>query len=208
MGKRAWVAGVVVSLAFTSDAHAQAGRTLYVRHCQVCHQPAGNGLAGAFPPLVGSEWVTGSPETLARILVDGLKGPVEVAGARYDNVMPGWRHQLSDDRLATLATFLRAWSPNAAGPVGSELFSAVRAKGSPGGGAWTAAALRGAEKGEAPADLKVSTVAPRGSPHPGGGASAAGRGHHGRGHRGSRAGPQGGRHGPMHTSCPNGRRRS
>ena len=42
--------------------------------------------AGVFPPVVGSEWVTGAPETVVRVLLHGLHGPVEVAGTTYDGV--------------------------------------------------------------------------------------------------------------------------
>ena len=38
----------------------EAGKKLYAQVCVACHQVAGNGLAGLYPPLAGSEWVTGS----------------------------------------------------------------------------------------------------------------------------------------------------
>lgn len=38
---------------------APDGAQLYIQHCQSCHQPGGEGLPGAFPPLKGSPVVTG-----------------------------------------------------------------------------------------------------------------------------------------------------
>ncbi len=57
-------------------------------------------LPGVFPPLVGSEWVTGPPETLVRIILNGLQGPIEVAGQTYNGAMPAWAQQLSGQEIA------------------------------------------------------------------------------------------------------------
>ncbi len=40
------------------DAELLVGKLLYVTNCQSCHQPDGEGLQGAFPPLKGSKVVT------------------------------------------------------------------------------------------------------------------------------------------------------
>ena len=70
-----------------------AGRQVFTKNCQACHQATGRGLPGAFPPLVGSEWAVGSPEVLARILLNGFQGPVTVAGGTYNGAMPAWRER-------------------------------------------------------------------------------------------------------------------
>lgn len=187
-------------MALAAAAGAQDGRAVYAKNCQVCHQPTGAGLPGAFPPLAGSEWVTGSPETLARILLDGLQGPVQVAGVRYDNVMPGWRQRLSDGEIAAVAGFIRGLEPNSAGPVDVSVVAAARAAGSPAGKPWTADALRAAERGDALPELLIGTTStpPR-------------HRHHGHA-RGSSDGRASGRHGwcarASGGAWPNGRRRS
>ncbi len=94
-----------------------AGKNIYEKNCTACHQASGKGVPGAFPPLVGSEWVTGSPETVVRILLNGLQGPVEVAGTTYNGAMPAWKDVLKDEEIAALSTYLRQWKPNAASPV-------------------------------------------------------------------------------------------
>jgi len=104
-----------------------SGRAIYEKHCVACHQSSGAGIPGAFPPLVGSEWVTGSPEVLVRILLHGMQGPVTVAGAVYNGAMPGWRDMLQDPELAAVATYLRQWDGNAAPAVDPALVSGERA---------------------------------------------------------------------------------
>lgn len=137
--------------AITASANAQramairdpvaAGKNVYEKNCVACHQSTGKGLAGAFPPLVGSAWVTGAPETIVRILLDGLQGPVEVAGATYNGAMPAWKDVLKDEEVAALATYLRQWAPNAAAPVPVATVSALRQTDATRTQPWTAAAL-------------------------------------------------------------------
>ncbi|WP_276133450.1 cytochrome c [Polluticoccus soli] len=53
-------------------ATAAEGKTLYEANCQSCHQPTGEGLAGAFPPLKGSPIVTGDNlELYVDIIMNG-----------------------------------------------------------------------------------------------------------------------------------------
>ena len=61
------------------------GKEVYARdaHCKTCHGDAGQGDA-IYPPLAGSEWVTGDQERLIRIVLKGLWGPIEVKGKTYD----------------------------------------------------------------------------------------------------------------------------
>src|SRR3546814_14250081 len=35
----------------------EAGQAAYLANCAACHQPTGNGLPGAFPPLAGSDFI-------------------------------------------------------------------------------------------------------------------------------------------------------
>lgn len=51
---------------------APDGSQLYIQHCQSCHQPEGEGLPGAFPPLKGSPVVTGDDlELYVNIIMKG-----------------------------------------------------------------------------------------------------------------------------------------
>lgn len=104
----------------------EAGRSIYTDRCQSCHQENGRGVPGVFPPLIGSEWVTGPPEVPVLILLDGLQGPITVAGAVYNGAMPAWREMLTDAQIAAVATFIRQWEENEAAPVEPELVVRLR----------------------------------------------------------------------------------
>lgn len=103
-----------------------AGKAVYEKNCQVCHQVAGAGMTGAFPPLVGSEWVTGPPEMVVRILLHGLQGPLEVAGHTYNGAMPAWDGVLQDGEIAAVATYIRQLDGNNASAVPPDLVNIVR----------------------------------------------------------------------------------
>jgi mono/diheme cytochrome c family protein len=113
----------------------EVGRKLYNNAaCNTCHQPNGQGLPGAFPPLVGSEWVTGSEERVIRIVLHGLVGPIKVKGADYNSAMPafgrvaGSGYNWTDDKVAAVLTYVRQEWGNQAGPISTEKVAEIRAK--------------------------------------------------------------------------------
>jgi mono/diheme cytochrome c family protein len=120
------------------------GRATYAQVCVSCHQPNGQGLAPVFPPLAGSEWVTGSEERLIAIMLHGVQGPIKVKGTEYNNVMPavgpGSSFNLNAQKIAAVATFIRQEWGNQAGPVATAKVDEVRGKHG-GRAAWTAAEL-------------------------------------------------------------------
>lgn len=82
--------------------------------CAACHQPSGTGQSGVYPPLAGSEWVTGNTEKLAMIIHNGVGGPIEVAGNPYDGNMGAIGANLGPKELAALMTFIRtSWGNEA-----------------------------------------------------------------------------------------------
>ncbi len=95
------------------------GKALYNGEigCFGCHGAEGKGNE-MIPPLDESEWVTESKERLIAILLRGLSGPVTVNGKKFTSplTMPGLgeNHDVSDQNLADIATFIRnAWSNQA-----------------------------------------------------------------------------------------------
>lgn len=113
------------------------GAGVYTARCAACHQPTGAGMAGAFPPLDGSEWVVGDPKRPIAVVLKGLQGPIEVKGASFASAMPA--QPLDDGEVAAVLTHIRkSWS-NQAGPVDASLVAEVRAtlgeRGPMGGGA-------------------------------------------------------------------------
>jgi mono/diheme cytochrome c family protein len=126
---------------------ATLGKRVYAQ-CAACHQQNGKGVAGNFPPLDGTEWVTGPPETLIRILLHGLEGPIQVAGNEYNAQMPAWGGQLSDRQIAAVLTYIRsAWS-NDAGPVKPTQVESLRKATADRSASWTASELKSLESSE------------------------------------------------------------
>ncbi len=109
----------------TSEAGLIArGRTLFA-HCMTCHQANGAGLPPLYPPLDESPYVTGDPERLARILLHGLQGRIEVLGRTYDQSMPAAPFKKDADIAAIMSYIRQAWD-NDADPVTPEFVAGVR----------------------------------------------------------------------------------
>ena len=100
----------------------------YGELCQVCHQPTGAGLEGVFPPLAGSEWVTGPATVPIAIVLHGLQGEISVKGKTYNGAMMAWGTVLNDDDLAATLTYVRSQWGNRAAPVTAAQVRAVRAR--------------------------------------------------------------------------------
>lgn len=120
------------------------GKATYNLVCATCHQATGLGLAPVFPPLAGSEWVTGSEERLIRIVLHGLTGPIKVKGVDFTGAMPatgpGSGYNLNADKVAAVLSYVRKEFGGDAPPISAQKVSEVIAKeGSR--GPWTAADL-------------------------------------------------------------------
>lgn len=95
------------------DWNADLGEQVFTANCASCHQATGVGIPGAFPPLAGHTPELVAPEGgrayLVNALLYGLQGPIEVAGASYNGVMPAWAF-LSDEQIAAIANYaLFSW---------------------------------------------------------------------------------------------------
>ena len=104
----------------------QDGAEIYLTRCMSCHQVNGGGVPGVFPPLTGTEWVTGDEEVLIRIILNGLTGEMEVNGMVYSGAMPPWGAFLNDEEMAALLTYIRTEWGNDAGEVTPETVAQVR----------------------------------------------------------------------------------
>ena len=105
---------------------APSGEMVFSTVCLPCHQAAGAGLEGQFPPLAGSEWVAKDASAVVRILLDGLSGPIQVKGKSFNNTMPPIGEQLTDAELAAVLTYVRSSWGNKAGPVDEALVKTLR----------------------------------------------------------------------------------
>jgi len=83
------------------------GESVYLKNCVSCHQIDGKGISGWFPPLRGSEKVTGN--------MDQLIGFIQAGTSK----MPSFR-KLPDNELAQLITYIRN-APELGNNVGDEI---------------------------------------------------------------------------------------
>ncbi|MGA0133060.1 MAG: c-type cytochrome [Opitutales bacterium] len=119
---------------------AEDGAQVYGTLCVACHGPDGKGLNG-LPPLVGSDWPKGPAARSIKIVLNGMTGPVEVAGKPYNIEMPPQGAVLSDEKIAAALTYVRRTFAGGAGPVSVDEVKAVRAATAGRATPWTAAEL-------------------------------------------------------------------
>lgn len=118
----------------------EAGKRQYPLICGACHQPNGLGLDGLAPPLVDSEWTTGSPERMVRIALNGVRGPLNVKGRTWELEMPPV-NILPDEQIAALVTYIRREWGHTASPVSPEFVARIRKETASREEAWTEAEL-------------------------------------------------------------------
>ncbi len=140
-GKPGWVEPKIVPLTAGEQALFDKGKAIYSTICIACHQPNGQGMAGLSPPLVDSEWTLGPADRIIRIVTQGLTGPVEVSGTKWQLEMPGLPI-FSDEDVAGITTYIRReWEHNASAVTPSYV-TGIRAANKDRTKAWTAEELR------------------------------------------------------------------
>ena len=98
------------------DVMAQ-GAKLYTEQCATCHGEQGQGRAGAYPALAGNRGVTlAHAGNVIRTIQNGGYAPSTQANPRPYG-MPPFRHTLSDEEIAAVATYIRQSWGNLASPV-------------------------------------------------------------------------------------------
>jgi glucose/arabinose dehydrogenase/mono/diheme cytochrome c family protein len=118
----------------------EAGKAEYTVICGACHQLNGMGLEGLAPPLVDSDWVNGAPERLTRIVLNGVRGRINIKGRNWELEMPPL-NILSDEDIASLLTYVRREWGHTASPVAPEFVKKIRAETASRQDAWTEAEL-------------------------------------------------------------------
>ena len=104
------------------------GKALYMTICIACHQPTGAGLPPVFPSLVKSEYVNGSAQRLTAMVLKGINPPFKYKDVVYAVPMIPQEAVLTDDKIASVLTFVRASFENSAPPVAGEFVAGVRKK--------------------------------------------------------------------------------
>lgn len=103
------------------------GESLYKRHCISCHQADGSGVPSMYPPLEDNERVLGEPEPLIKVLLMGDKAPFSVDEDEYMGAMASYKY-LSDEKVATLLTYIRQNFNNDAGDITPAQVKEVRSE--------------------------------------------------------------------------------
>ena len=121
---------VAIALSLVASAHAQddLGKQVYSTVCIACHQPTGAGLPPVFPTLINTEYVNGSAERMAAIVLKGVMGPITVNGAAFNNIMPPQEAMLTDEKIAAVITYVRGSFGNKAAAVKPEVVAEARKK--------------------------------------------------------------------------------
>lgn len=88
-------------------ASAKTGAEIFAVTCASCHQANGEGVPERYPPLAGSEWVSGDADRMLRIVLHGLTGEVEVQGEMFTGLMPAWGPNLNDPQVAAVVSYVR-----------------------------------------------------------------------------------------------------
>jgi mono/diheme cytochrome c family protein len=85
------------------------GLKLFRNICGACHGADGSGIEDMAPPLKNSEYIDGSMNRLASILLFGISGPLHVNGKLYDlnTEMPALAHNtdLDDQDIADIVKY-------------------------------------------------------------------------------------------------------
>ena len=89
------------------------GEAKYRNVCIACHKSDGNGDSNPsqpYPPLAGSEWVSGTEASASRqvrIVLYGLNQTIQVKGKFYNGQMPAQGGAMTDYEIASVITFVR-----------------------------------------------------------------------------------------------------
>ena len=105
---------------------ALGGESLYRTYCAACHANDGEGAPPRFPPIAGTDWVTGDRDRLISIVLDGVDGPIHVNGELYNSPMPAHGSFLDDRQIAEILTYIRQTFGNKANAVAAADVAAVR----------------------------------------------------------------------------------
>jgi len=109
-------------------------KAAFVARCGMCHQATGDGLAGQFPKLSGRAaaiaQVPAGRRYLARVVLGGMAGPIEIDGVKLNGVMPGMA-SMSDEEIAEILSHIVTLGKPAkpAKPFKAAEITAARAEG-------------------------------------------------------------------------------
>jgi nitrite reductase (NO-forming) len=112
----------------TKEIQIEKGKGVYMQTCFVCHQPEGQGVPAAIPPLAKSDYLAKiSNEDVIRGVLGGRTGEVVVNGKRYNGTMTPL-YYLTDEQIANAITYVRNSWGNEGNAVSPDEVKKVRAR--------------------------------------------------------------------------------
>jgi nitrite reductase (NO-forming) len=114
-----------VKVAMNLEDRIEMGKITYQANCAACHQPNGQGVPSAFPPLAKSDFLNADMARAINVVKNGFSGKVTVNGEVYNSVMPALG--LSDEDIANVLTYVYHSWDNSKKAVSPEDVAKVKA---------------------------------------------------------------------------------
>ena len=109
-----------------TDLSMKQGANVYSANCSACHNSDGKGISGIAAGLANNPALqSASPQTLLTTVLQGGRGAVTLDNPT-NAAMPSFAWKLSDQQVASLATYIRNTWGNAAPAVKAEEVAQVR----------------------------------------------------------------------------------
>lgn len=99
-----FIVAISISYSQNTSQSLQNGQSIYSTYCMSCHMEDGNGLDGVYPSLIKTSGLA-DKNRLVKIITQGVRGPIDVKGVRYDAEMAGV--ELADQEVADLINYIR-----------------------------------------------------------------------------------------------------
>ncbi len=105
---------IILAILFANSAFIQTyslpksmerGKEVYTTYCQNCHMSDGNGVAGAFPPLVKAGYLKKPVKTVIEVILKGQSGEISVNNIKYNGQMPA-QNYLTDEQIADVLNYI------------------------------------------------------------------------------------------------------
>jgi mono/diheme cytochrome c family protein len=105
---------------------ATGGEQVFAKLCAKCHPPDGRSRVTLAPPLAVHGVVllqAGGRRHFIRVILNGMSGPIEVGGRKYNDIMSPLRY-LKDQQVADVLNYVvKSWGNDAMLPRDFEPFT-------------------------------------------------------------------------------------
>lgn len=111
---------------FDLKASMDRGKAIYETQCITCHMPEGEGLAGVYPPVAKSDYLS-DKNRLVKVILLGVRGPMKVNGVEYNGEMIGI--SLDDEQVSDVLNYIRnTWGNKGTAVLPKDIQPALKAK--------------------------------------------------------------------------------